>query len=180
MISLNNISIYLEDNLIIKSLSTKAHAGDVILVTGKNGSGKTTLLKAISGFINIFSGAITHHEKINYLGHQNGLRTSLTANDNLSLWLDASEKEKAIQTWQLEPLLNMPVHQLSQGQKKRIALAITLTQEAGIYVLDEPSANLDDDFKKILKTTIKAKSDKVFIIASHDKKLFKATQEIAL
>ena len=131
--------------------------GQWLHVQGDNGVGKTTLLRAVCGLGTRDQGQIQwNHDtpeaaNLMYLGHQLGLKDDLNPLENLcfdSALRARSSKaqgEAALRRLGLGAHLNTPVKRLSQGQKRRCALARLLTSAAPLWVLDEPFVALDDD-----------------------------------
>lgn len=147
------------DEPVFGPLDFVLHAGEVVLIEGDNGAGKTTLLKVLSGLLEPSAGEIRLNDEaltlarlshqVAMLGHLPGLKADLTPLENLrfaigvfglrpGITLDA-----ALQTVGLEGYEDVPVRQLSAGQKKRVTLARLLLVPAVLWLLDEPYANLD-------------------------------------
>ena len=73
-----------------------------------------------------------------------------------------------IDEWKLQAFINRPVGTLSQGENRRLLLAIAFAASADILLLDEPTIALDASFREILKRNIEAtKKNKLIIISSH-------------
>ncbi len=185
VLNVKNISVYLDDHLVFKNISFHVKPQDIIIVTGKNGSGKSTLLKTLASLILPFSGSIKKESDlhVSYLGHKNGLRDNLTIFENILFWSkNRKEAEETLQEWQLNDLKNLKINDLSQGQKKRTALAICLMKEADLYLLDEPTTNLDKHFKNLLIKHIenKQRNEKSIIFSSHEGLNVKHTQKVTL
>ena len=144
------------DRLLIKDLNFKLSKGQSLKIEGANGVGKTTLIRAIAGFITPDKGKInftfdnkdlSKREQIHYIGHKNGIRTSLTVLENLEFWAsfyDASPSLMQIaQTYALKSLLHIPAGYLSAGQKRRLSLSRLSMSERPLWLLDEPTVSLD-------------------------------------
>lgn len=134
--------------------------GEALLVLGGNGSGKTTLLRVLSGLLEASTGEVellgkpvdrSHLARGSaYLGHLHGHKAELGALENLAF-------SQAIQGGGgpgIEAVLaevglagheDTPARRLSAGQNKRLALARLRLQDAPLWLLDEPYANLDLD-----------------------------------
>ena len=85
-----------------------------------------------------------------YVGHQNGLKDDLSAAENIRVWagvtgiaVDRDSARDALGRLGLEARAQSPVRWLSQGQKRRVALARLLIAKRPLWVLDEPFAGLD-------------------------------------
>jgi heme exporter protein A len=135
--------------------------GQWIHVRGENGAGKTTLLKALTGLLRPEQGTVTwngqaietvredYHHDLFYLGHANGMKDDLDAAENLRAACAIAGTTKvpdiaaALRSLGLNPQNKTPVRSLSQGQKRRVALARLALAEAKLWILDEPFAALD-------------------------------------
>jgi heme exporter protein A len=152
------------DRLLFSGLSFALEAGTLLHVRGRNGSGKTTLLRALCGLLPADAGEIRwngektrrlgdeFHRDVLYFGHLNGIKSDLTGIENLrvSATLDgdrfADERLwEALGEMGLAGFEDLPTKMLSQGQKKRVALARLLLSEAPLWILDEPFTALDVD-----------------------------------
>ena len=132
-------------------------------VTGVNGSGKTTLLRKLCGLTlphagNILWNGSPIHElgddyraQLVYVGHANGIQGELTPVENLraSACLggnaDVARIGNTLERLGLAAYHHFPSKILSQGQKRRLALARLLVQQKPLWVLDEPLSALDVD-----------------------------------
>ena len=135
------------------------HAGEVVLMEGDNGAGKTTLLRVLAGLLAPSTGEVLLDgepltlarlsPKVALLSHQGGLKHDLTALENLRFALGLHGQRQGISPVSalaavgLDGFGEAPVRQLSAGQKKRVALARVLLAPVGLWLLDEPYANLD-------------------------------------
>lgn len=143
-------------------VSFQLDAGEAIWVQGRNGSGKTTLLRMLCGLARPDRGAIhwhgqpilgnraQYHAALLHIGHADGLKPDLLAWENLALGAlpgahctrDAAEQ--ALAEIGLAAEAQRPVRLLSQGQRKRVALArLLLAPQRPLWILDEPLAALD-------------------------------------
>jgi len=137
-------------------------SGELLQVQGANGSGKTTLLRSLCGFIQPQAGVIHWHGQsireleedfysdIIYLGHLNGIKDELNALENLRFSSAMAGYEvsdsvaiAALRRMGLRGRETFPVKVLSQGQRRRVALARLLISKASLWILDEPLTALD-------------------------------------
>ncbi len=130
--------------------------GEAIALTGRNGAGKSSLIAMLCGRLRPEAGAIRLDglddmplaEAAHLVGHRDGLKTALTAAENLrfaqellgSAGLDPAD---ALATVGLPHAGPLPVGYLSAGQRRRVALARLLVASRPIWLLDEPMAALD-------------------------------------
>jgi heme exporter protein A len=157
---------------VIAGLSFEAAAGVALIVTGANGAGKTSLLRALAGFLPIESGGFaldggdserTVGEQAHYLGHLDGVKTALTAGENLTfaaamLGGDSSRKTQlaALTALGLPHVVDFPARLLSAGQRRRVALARLLVAERPLWLLDEPTTALDAGAQTALADLMRA------------------------
>lgn len=149
------------DEPIFGPLDFALHEGEVVLVEGDNGAGKSTLLRVLSGLLAPTSGEIRLRgepltlarlsPQVALLSHQTGLKHELTPLENLRFAAGLLGRRRGISPLGalagvgLEGYADVPVRQLSAGQKKRVALARVLMAPVALWLLDEPYANLDRD-----------------------------------
>lgn len=145
---------------VLDGLSFALTEGEALVVTGRNGAGKSTLLRALAGLLPKARGRVRFEgledaeiaTRLHYLGHADGLKTALTARENLAFWaryLDGFEEAparavaKALERVGLARIGDAPVAMLSAGQKRRAALARLLVAKRPLWLLDEPASALD-------------------------------------
>ena len=186
MLTVNNITHHKNQQIIFKNLGFSLGSGSALILYGSNGSGKTTLLKTIAGLCRQNVGEILWNNEnvqnffpefsadINYIGHKNFLKPKLTVWQNLSFYAGISDTEillpAAIRYFSLEEVLEKPVYQLSSGWQKKVILAKLLYNPAAIWLLDEPTVNLDRKGKELLFNLVstRIKDGGMAIIATHD------------
>lgn len=152
--------------------------GRALLVAGRNGSGKTTLLRALCGLTRPERGEIawrgrsirSHRDEYNaellYLGHANALKDDLTAEENLvnAMAIGGGEgggdARRALADLGLEACAGLPAKSLSQGQRRRVALArLWLSRARPLWVLDEPFVALDAESAETLRLLLERHLD---------------------
>jgi heme exporter protein A len=133
---------------------------ELLWVRGQNGRGKTSLLRLVAGIAApqhgqlMFDGIATiaaRPRPIVYIGHTTALKDELTVAEALEFLLrihgrdhDASTIGNALAYWNLRAQRGAPVRTLSQGQRKRVALArLAVERSASLWILDEPFDALD-------------------------------------
>jgi heme exporter protein A len=171
---------------IFQSVNFQLEPGRILMVRGGNGSGKTTLLRVLAGFSRPETGTISSMyarqdwqsgisaEQIGWLGHNNGIKDDLSAIENLAFWKhssqDKSSLEATLKRVEIYPVRNQSVRTLSAGQKRRLALARLLLSNRPVWLMDEPSANLDRDGTRLIESLLQEHTAKngSAIVASHD------------
>jgi heme exporter protein A len=147
-------------------LSFAVESGEALLVTGRNGAGKTTLLRTLAGFLQPETGRIrleggahaselSTAEQCHYVGHANAVKASLTVAENALFWggflEGAAERlDTALEAFDLAALRDIPAGYLSAGQRRRAGLVRLLLAERPLWLLDEPTASLDDAAQAML------------------------------
>lgn len=150
------------DRRLLENIHFELVSGQLMHLKGHNGSGKTTLMRTIAGLLPIESGEITWNEQridknaeqyradLLYLGHLNGLKEELNAVENLRIQaairgetIDEQTAWEVLQSIGLSGHEDIPTKFLSQGQKRRVALARLWFSTAALWLLDEPFSALD-------------------------------------
>lgn len=160
------------------NLSFSLHKGELLYLYGHNGSGKTTLMRAICGLLQPTGGQILwegepirelseeYIREVVYIGHKNGIKDDLTALENLHILatldgvpITEEQAWDALDRIGLRGFEDLPTQVLSQGQKRRVALARLLTHQARFWILDEPFTALDKAAVVMLQDVIRAHVD---------------------
>ena len=196
MLKIKNLSYtYNDGTKALKNINVDLKNGNIIGLIGGNGSGKTTLFKNILGIHYPTEGCIYLKNYLikNNKKDKNKLMESIgiifqdpeqqifssNVYDDIAFGLrNKNFDEKKIQkkvksvikTVKIEDIVNKPVHFLSHGQKKRVALAGMLALDKDILLLDEPTAGLDPEMTNDLINIIKdlSQNGKKVIISSHN------------
>jgi heme exporter protein A len=156
-----NLECVRGDRPLFRDLSFSLKPGELLHIRGANGSGKTTLLRTLCGLSRPAAGAIRWHGsdihdlgdeyrgQLAYVGHANGIQGDLTPPENLraAACLAGADARvtpaEALQRLALAPYAAFPAKVLSQGQKRRLALARLAVLNKPLWVLDEPLSALD-------------------------------------
>lgn len=163
MLEVSDVACVRGERTLFSGLSFTLARGALLRVTGANGSGKTSLLRIVCGLTVPTHGAVRwkgedirrlredYWRELTYIGHLNALKDDLTALENLEMGAALTGRgvahEAALAA--LEDLgvgrcADLPVRMLSQGQRRRVALArLLLSRASPLWVLDEPFPGLD-------------------------------------
>ncbi|MBE6149653.1 MAG: ATP-binding cassette domain-containing protein [Firmicutes bacterium] len=177
----------------IKDISFSIEKGEIVGYIGPNGAGKSTTIKILSGILVPDSGTVKVGNKIPYkerekyvkdigvvFGQRSQLWWDIPACDTFDLLkeiykLDDLEyqktKEELIATLNLKDIIDIPVRQLSLGQRMRLEIAASLLHKPKILFLDEPTIGLDAVSKQIVRDFIKKINKKygmTVILTTHD------------
>lgn len=173
------------DEPIFGPLDFSLRPGEIVLIEGDNGSGKTTLLKLLSGLLEPTGGEVLLHgaplttarlsHQVALLGHLLGLKLELTTLQNLRFAIGMGglragiTPQLALASVGLDGYEDQPVRMLSAGQRKRVALARLLLVPAGLWLLDEPYANLDREGIELVNRVLEshARRGGAALITSH-------------
>jgi heme exporter protein A len=174
------------DRPLFRNLSFHLEPGQLLHVQGPNGSGKTTLLRSLCGLTQPAGGEIRWDGRpvsddpgafrgaLCYVGHANALHGELTGIENLDFETclagdSRAEARQALTDTGLARTADLPTKLLSQGQKRRTALARLLVHEKPLWVLDEPLTALDVRASAALLNTFAAhlRRGGLIILTSH-------------
>lgn len=176
-LKLENVSKRYPGYNVISGVNCTLESPGLYLILGANGSGKSTLLKICSGTISPDGGSVTYgpsNPTTRSFQHESGLYSELSVFENLDFFrgifgLPKNELSQAMVYWGLSDIEDRLVSDLSKGQTARVALARTFMGDADIYLLDEPSAALDDIFTEKLRSMISIKkSTSLILVSTHD------------
>jgi ABC-type polysaccharide/polyol phosphate transport system ATPase subunit len=142
---------------VLKNVSFKASAGEVIGIIGKNGSGKSTLLRTIAGIYTIDNGNIkTAGKIISMIRLSDGFKDRLTMKENIYLCcylfgLDRNKIKKRfhriVAFAELDQYIQTKIYQFSEGMRARLAFSIAIACDPDILLLDEFLAVGDESYK---------------------------------
>ena len=142
----------------LRGVSASFEAGRLYGILGDNGAGKTTLLRILAGLVPPTRGEISILGKKNprevcrefgYMAHPSLLYDEMTGMENLRYFArlygleDEARCAQVIAAVGLDPALQRPVGQYSQGMRQRMSLARALLNDPKILLLDEPFSNVD-------------------------------------
>jgi ABC-2 type transport system ATP-binding protein len=167
---------------VLHNISFTASESSIYVVLGPNGAGKTTLFRTIAGILEPMKGKILLDYKeiesskelkgdINYLSHYNALLEEMTVYKALKFYSDmeGGDPDEVINLLGLTGLRDKKVSDLSQGQKKRVSIGKVFLRERDVYLLDEPTSNLDPGLSKEIRDIIlKLSRDKLVLYSSHN------------
>jgi ABC-2 type transport system ATP-binding protein len=186
-LKLDNVTSGYNKQAVLHDISFVLQEPSIYVVLGPNGAGKTTLFRTIAGILEPYSGRILLDDqdtttsgeariRMSYLSQYNAMPEEMTVYNALKFYSDigGGDLDKAIELLDLEELKNKRFSDLSQGQKKRAAIAKVFLHESDLYLLDEPTANLDPSVsKEIRDIVLKLSKDKMILYSSHN--LYEAT-----
>jgi heme exporter protein A len=173
---------------LFSGLNFSLSPGGFVQLTGANGSGKTSLLRIVCGLLgpetgevrwqsaNIRSLGEEYFTALTYVGHRSGVKDDLTAVENLRIASGLSgvevsrdEAVEALRSFGLADREHLPARLLSEGQRRRLALARLGVCKTALWVLDEVLTSLDKDAVALVKRLIEAHLSRggMAIVATH-------------
>ena len=170
------------ERLLFSGLDFAAASGEIVWVRGPNGQGKTTLLRTLAGLSEAEAGSIAiaggrPGPRRLYLAHANALKDDLSAGEALSFLLrldglspSAAQIDAALQRFGVADRAHALVRSLSQGQRRRVALARLAGAPApAVWLLDEPFDALDSAAGSALCALLveHARRGGITVLASH-------------
>ena len=161
-----NLSCVRDERTLFSGLSFTLEPGEIVQIEGRNGAGKTSLMRILAGLSSADAGEVrwqgvntrrqrdVFHQQLLYLGHQPGVKSVLTAFENLAFYLsvnrpsgkadaDADAIYQALDNVGLLGYEDVTVAQMSAGQQRRVALARLWLSTAPLWILDEPLTAID-------------------------------------
>ena len=169
----NNLQCIRGDRELFTDLSFELESSQLMMLEGRNGSGKTTLLRTLCGLYIAEQGEVlwnglsikkqdeTFRRELLYLGHLNSIKGDLSVLENLRIncllagdVVSHEDLMAALDTIGLYAFEDYPTSQLSQGQKRRVALARLLVSKASLWILDETFVALDVAAEELLQSII--------------------------
>ncbi len=187
MLSVTDLSCTRGDRRLYSGVGFQLKAGTCLHLQGDNGVGKTSLLRQVSGLSTVPEGQVSWYgqpiadnesfraQRI-YLGHDLSMKEDLSAMENLQFdsaiagcSVNSQKLLSALKRLGLRGREHLPVRVLSQGQKRRAALARLLTRQATLWILDEPIVALDLPAQEAVGLLLKAHLDEggMVLLTSH-------------
>lgn len=187
MLEIHGLSCERGERLLFEDLSFSVRSGELLRIAGVNGSGKTTLLRLLCGLALPDEGEIRWDGKpvkttseawrrqTSYLGHNLGVKLELTPLENLAF---ARGISGLCSDEPLDQLLDRvglygfeydPCRTLSQGQRRRVALARLMFTRTPLWILDEPFVALDTAGIEFVAELLKQQTDQggMVILTTH-------------
>jgi heme exporter protein A len=184
------------DRQLFDDVNFEIDSGEALWLSGSNGSGKTSLLRLLCGLSqptigevrwqgrNIRSLREDYCRDLIYCGHASGVKEDLTAWENVAIGIELSGKDcsrqdayRALDQIGLAHIAHLPARVLSQGQRKRVALArLCLEPVPKILILDEPFTALDQRAIGALRDVLNRHLERgsTIVYTTHQELLLKA------
>ncbi|MCB1662035.1 MAG: cytochrome c biogenesis heme-transporting ATPase CcmA [Pseudomonadales bacterium] len=161
LLQANKLFCERERRVLFRDLDIALDIGEVLQIEGANGSGKTTLLRVLTGISDTYEGEVlwsgqsikkvrTEYQlNMHYLGHAAGIKSTLTAEENLRWYAALAGRQLDGTLWEvlaqvgLRGYEDVPCYTLSAGQQRRVNLARLYLLPAKLWILDEPFTAID-------------------------------------
>jgi ABC-2 type transport system ATP-binding protein len=169
---------------VLRQISFRISEPAIYVVLGPNGAGKTTLLRTLSGILEPYEGTIriqgatvdrsSGGGQVHYLSHVDGIPDGLRVREALKFYARVeragpSDIERVLDLLEIRALADQYVSQLSAGQRKRVSIARVFLRERAIYLLDEPTSNLDPKVASEIRSLVLSLSrERVVLYSSHN------------
>jgi heme exporter protein A len=167
-----NLHLWRGERHVLRGVDFAVPAGACLHVAGANGAGKTSLLRTACGLLHPESGRLlwqgrdvqadmsAFHASLIYIGHEAPLKADLSALENLRYWIGTRRRvaqnllATALERVGASAWSERPARTLSAGQKRRVALAALSLAMVPLWLLDEPTTNLDSEGQSLVGTLI--------------------------
>lgn len=172
----------------LRGVTADFASGRLYAILGDNGAGKTTLLRSLAGLSAPTRGTVSLMgttelrdvcAQLGYMAHPSLLYDELSGMENLRYFarlygIDNDERcREVIGAVKLDPTLERPVGQYSQGMRQRMSLARALLNDPKILLLDEPFSNVDAHSAREMARLLKSLRDgaKTIFVVTHQASL---------
>lgn len=169
MIEVNHVNKSFGDKRVLNDISVLFEAGEIVGLIGPSGTGKTTLIQCMLGMEKVNTGEVVINGTtipdrkilgdIGYMAQNDALYEDLTGKENLKFFASIYMKDKKLINERIEycsamvklqDALDQKVTTYSGGMKRRLSLAISMLQDPGILILDEPTVGIDPKLRKAI------------------------------
>jgi energy-coupling factor transporter ATP-binding protein EcfA2 len=184
---------------VLQDISLELYSGETVAIVGPNAAGKTTLVKHLNGLLRpcrgrvVFQGVDIARRSPSEMASKVGLcfqsandqffksrvKDELLAGLNAVGKRDEGWVKEICEIFKLDPLLGRTPYRLSEGEKKRVAIAAVVSMRPDVLVLDEPTSGQDGYFKEVLAALLADLEDRgvTIIVVTHDLDFARATAE---
>lgn len=182
MIQTRDLSKHYKKHVALDSVNLDLQTGRIIGLCGPNGSGKTTLIKVLMGLLRDYSGEVRiDGSEINehtlalcsYLPDKTYFEKEMTGKQAINVFKDMYadfDENKMVQLIEsFDVSANQTFKQMSKGMQEKFQLALVLSRNAKIYLLDEPIGGVDPASREKIMNTILTSyaKDALLVISTH-------------
>ena len=169
-----NLHLWRGERHVLRGIDLTVRSGELLQLTGVNGAGKTSLLRSLCGLNHLEEGCVFwnqqdvredragFHAALIYLGHEPPLKPDLTGVENLRFWAGMRRPvsriaiDESLARTGAREFGARPVRTLSAGQRRRVALAGLVLAAVPLWLLDEPTTNLDTGGQELVAALLTA------------------------
>ncbi|HET7404614.1 MAG TPA: heme ABC exporter ATP-binding protein CcmA [Candidatus Bathyarchaeia archaeon] len=189
-ISCRSVTVGYLGSKVLQDISFTIDKPAVYVVLGPNGAGKTTLFRTLAGILQPYQGDVfigkesinrqASRNQLHYLSHVDGVPDDLRVREALEFYArveraSPDDISRVLDQLEIRDLCERYLSQLSAGQRKRVSIARVFLRERAIYLLDEPTSNLDPKLAREIRNLIlELGHDKIVLYSSHN--LFEARE----
>ncbi len=166
-LALQNIAVNRGARPVLRGLNLQVKASEAWAVTGANGAGKSTLLRLLAGLVSPIAGSYKIAEydhpaqACHYLGHLDGLKNARILGEEIAYQAalyhaPSPDRGALLVTLGLPIHADMPVGDLSAGQRRRLTFARLLLAPRPLWLLDEPLTGLDGEGRILVERLVEA------------------------
>ena len=197
MLEARNITVTYDDRIAVRDVSLRVEPGQVIAIIGANGAGKSTLLRSLNGSVAASSGEVLLDDqpinsysrravarRVAVVAQEAELRFPVTVMDfvlggryawsNAWGWENAHDLEvvtEILRETTLAQFAHRLMNELSGGERQRVVVARALATQSKIFLLDEPTANLDLAHQAAMLKLVRTRCDSggtAAVVVTHD------------
>lgn len=183
LLAMDGVACVRGGRLLFEGIELLLAPGAAAVVRGPNGAGKSSLLRIAAGLLRASAGSV-RRGRAALSDEALALDRKLTLGHALGFWarLDGGDAGAAIAAMGLTELADVPVHMLSNGQRRRASLARTIASRAELWLLDEPTNGLDTEGVRRMEAAIASHRDNggAVFAASHQPLPIADAQHIGL
>ncbi len=168
------------DSLVLDGINFSVNSGEIFGLVGINGSGKSTIISILAGDLACDKGDIAiSTEAVVYVPQKMVFFEHLSVKGNLELFAsglynakEAGERiSRVMQMFSLEAEAKKLVKSISEGNKRKLNMAISFLKDGDVYLLDEPIVNIDYESRKRIESVLMSLRDggKTVVLVSHNR-----------
>jgi ABC-type multidrug transport system ATPase subunit len=193
LVSVSGVSHARGSTTVLHDLSFALRPGRLTVLAGRSGSGKSTLCHLVAGVMTPTAGTVrvdgrpAHRVRdwatVSLLPQRLALATELTVAENALLPARIRRRPPdpaLLERLGLDGIAGRPVHQTSQGERQRTALARALVLGSAVAVLDEPTGHQDDEHVGMVLDALRAAvaGGTLVLVATHDERIIDVADEV--
>ena len=160
---------------ILHGISIDFPKGSRTRLVGENGSGKTTLMRILIGIIEPDSGTVERAVRDIAFSFQEDPEIPVTAGNLVSKVLltgkcDEKELRRLLSLFHMNDLMDQKIGDMSEGERKKLYVALTLSRKSDFLILDEPTNHVDAESVEVLVNELKGRRETI-LVCTHDERL---------